>query len=97
MKHTTTKLALAAFAASIIGSGAALAGPTMSRIDHGNGQPTFIYGPQSNGPVASTIGIYANGRSVGTDTSSGVVRLDHSNGRPTFIYAPQSNGPVGTR
>jgi hypothetical protein len=96
---TVTKLALAAFAVSIMGTGAAMAGSAVTRVDHPNGQATFVYGPQSNGPIATTIGVYENRRSFGTVSASdsAVTRAEHSNGSPTFIYAPQMNGPVGVR
>jgi len=94
------KIALAAFAVSILGASVASADSLVTRLDHSNGQPTFVYGPQWNGPIATTIGVYSNGRTFGTTSTSAdtvVTRIDHTNGSPTFIYAPQSNGPVGVR
>jgi hypothetical protein len=96
---TVTKFALATFAASIVGAGAAMADSAVTRENHPNQQTRFVYGPQSNGPLATTVGVYENGRSFGSGASSnsGATRANHANGTPTFIFSPQLNGPVGVR
>lgn len=86
-----SKIAVAAIAACITGSAFAGQDLVLKRVDHPNGQPTFLYVPDS-GSLLQSVGVYNEGRSF--DTSRDESRYD--NGRPQKIHRGRGdNIPVG--
>jgi hypothetical protein len=56
---TLSKMVLVSLAATLLGSGASFAEQVVRRIDHPNGQSTYVVVPRERAHRVPTIGVYA--------------------------------------